>query len=354
MNRNFEKMFDVACNAETGKDYKFPNSDGRGMSPEEQSTFLRLSVNRFVFDHTQDVVSGNGNETVKLRAFSGSADLPQLTKDVFNVTQQTPEYDMGWAQVFRTIPLLQGQLNWEIASTGTGVTFRAIPEGNSVEIYSLKGEKKLASIQKYGTGFGVSWEMIEGRKLYQFVQALEDIRNKLYRLWADIHYGILVDAAKTTRKTATKYDTIGSNELVKDINTLNAAYLKVAEVNKDSGYGMTSNTPMRLFVSPKLLPRINAALGASRSDLTRSSGTGVTVPFPIQVTGTWTDKIKYDDTTEEGILVLPGNKIQNAVYMREMGFRSSDNLTLSDIQTYWSAFGAIVGDTNQVELVKFK
>ena len=55
----------------------------------------------------------------------------------------------------------------------------------------------------------------------------------------------------------------------------------------------------------------------------------------------------------KGILVLPGRKIQNSVYLNELGFSRQEMESLNELRTYWTAFGAIIADTDQVFELSF-
>jgi hypothetical protein len=191
MNVDLERMFDlvVHMNENAGEDYVLEKKKGIVLNYKQQGHVLNKSIQAFM-----QAVAVKDSDNKIIQAFSGSSDLPQLTKDVFNVTQAVPEFDTFWQQSFRGIRLRRGQLSWEIADVETGMTFELIPEGGKCKFYSVSGSKTDAKIEKYGMGIGVTWEMIEARKLYQFINLMEDVRAKLNNLWADVHYGLLATA----------------------------------------------------------------------------------------------------------------------------------------------------------------
>ena len=57
--------------------------------------------------------------------------------------------------------------------------------------------------------------------------------------------------------------------------------------------------------------------------------------------------------TNKAVLTLPGNKIQNAIYLQELGMSERKPLTLDTIYTYWTAYGAIVADDDQCAMLSF-
>lgn len=332
---DIEKVFDVVrhrLDPETkGTPYK---GFSKPLSVEQQDAFLNKSIQMFIHG-----VAETTDKAIRLQAFSGSSDLPQLTADVFDVTLAAPNFDLSWQNVFKGMKLQKGQLFWEISDVSNGIEFKEIPEGGKVEIASLSGNKAKVDVKKYGAGLGITWEMIEGRKLYAFAEALETVRAKLYKVWADTHYALLSAAAQNHQ--ISWQGTSSETTLERDIMTLNAGAYQIANACKDKGYGDTANAPLILFISPLYKTRIEAARN-NQSSAFLSSG-GQRLQWPIEVYYTFNSQI----TANKGILVLPGNKIQNAVYLRELGLSRQEIESLSEIRTYWTAFGAAVGDDAQ-------
>ncbi len=343
-NTHLEKMFDLVVHMRE--------------KPETNYTLIGAKKNKIVLDYKQQGLvlnksiqaffQGSGkiqNEKI-IQAFSGSSDLPKLTKDVFNVTMATPEYDTLWQQSFKGIPLKKGQLNWEIADVASGLTFNLVPEGGKAKFYGVSGNKVTVGIEKYGAGLGVTWEMVEGRKLYQFVDQMNIVKARLNELWAGIHYGLLATAGASHQVA---YQS-GTTTLEKDIATINHAYTTMGALLKSKGYGDTANAPVILYFSPTLKARMNQALKAVQSNIVQSGKTSAgAVVFNVNLATTWNSAVPAN----KAIMVFPGQKIQNSMYMQEMGLSERDISTLSELKTYWSAFGATVADTEQCSEVAF-
>lgn len=341
---NMNLLFDLATSISEGrkdhhasgdKVFKINGKDVKLSMPEQERALTR-SIQAFM--HTPTV----GKKESRIQAFSGSSDLPQLTADVFNNTMATPNFDLAWQEAFRGVQLSKGQLFWEIATTSTGMVFKEIPEGGKIEYEGVAGSKAIVNIKKYGAALGITWEVIEGRKLYQFVQLLEDARAKMYQLWADVHYGLL-DSGATGHDVSWQL-AVTDKILDRDIATINAGAFAIANACKDKGYGDTANAQFMLYGSPALRPRINAALRATNSELATGSSQGVTVDFNVTPKYTFNSAI----ASNHALLVLPGQRIQNAVYLRELGLSRQEIESLTELRTYWTAFGAAVGDTDQV------
>lgn len=347
--RNFdmERVFAVARHMNDPETRGTPYTKfKKPLSPAEQSQLLQISLQAFV--HGVAEVDGDGDsKRVSIQAFGGSSDLPVLTKDVFNVTMQAPNFDLAWQRVFKGIQLLKGQLSWEITDVTNAIEFREIAEGGKVDIAPFSGNKATVSIKKYGAGLGMTWEIMEGNKLYAFAENLEIMRAKLYALWANIHYGLLATAGASRQ---TSWQGASSDKTIdRDIATLNEGAYQIGNLCKAKGYGDMANAPMVLFAPVTLKARINAALRASREQILALGGKGTPVDWPIEVAYTFNTNISSDNA----LLVLPGNKIQNSVYLRELGLSKQEIESLNEVRTYWTAFGAAVGDADQVRELSF-
>lgn len=338
---DFERTFDllVHMRKNPGEDYTFDKKKNIVLSHKAQAFVLHKSIQAFF----QGVGVMEGDKIIQ--AFSGSSDLPTLTKDVFNVIQTVPNFDTFWQLAFKGVKLKKGQLSWEIADVASGLMFELIPEGEKVKFYGVSGNVVDAKINKYGAGIGVTWEMIEGNKLYQFVDLMGQVKAKLNDLWSDIHYGLLGTAAATN---PIAYQLAGTDPILdRDIATINKGYETIGAACKDKGYGDTANAPMVMYCSPSLKARINQAMRVTTSEIVRSIGHGQMVEYNVAAKYTWNSNVP----TDKALMCIPGFKTQNAVYLQELGLSEQDIATLSEMRTYWSAFGAIVADTDQfVEL----
>ena len=349
MSVQLSKIFNLALhmNDHPHEDLVFDKKKGVVLNYRQQGTLLNRSIQAFM----QGVGSKEGERTIQ--AFEGSAELPVLTKDVFNVTQAVPVFDLAWQAAFQGIQLQKGELSWEIADVSSGITFRLIPEFDKVDFYSLSGEKEVVPVQKYGAGLGLTWEVMEGRKLYQFVDQMLQARARLYELWANTHYALL-DAAGALNIIA--WQGAATDPVVdRDIATINLAYETLGNACKAKGYGDMANAPMLLYALPSRKARIMQALRATSVDMIRGRHSAVatgafagqTVEYNITPYFTWNANI----VAATPVLVLPGNKIQNSMYMQEMGLSERDIESLIELRTYWTAFGATVADTDQCSRV---
>ena len=347
-----DKLFDMVCHMRDNPNKDYQITKAVALNREQQHSLVKRSIQSFMQAETGTIDEVNGKPRL-IQAFSGSSDLPILTKDVFNVVNTVPNFDTSWQMSFKGIQLKRGQLNWEITDVATGIVFELVPEGGKAKFYGVSGNKVTAGIEKYGAGIMITWEMIEGRKLYQFIDMMNQVRSRLFTLWGDVHYGLLGVGAAVNAITWQGVAT--DPTMSRDIATINAGYTQIANACKDKGYGDTANAEILLYVSPLLKDRVMQAFRATSNDMTAgrvvsiSGIDGRIVEYNVRPIFTWNTAI----TANTGIMILPGNKIQNSAYMQELSLSEKDIETLNDLRSYWSAFGAVVADTDQCAQVSF-
>lgn len=345
---DLEKIFDLVVHMNRYPDDKYRMDKKVILNRRQQVNVLKKSIQAFMHK------TGVKHDNKIIQAFSGSSELPILTKDVFNVTVATPNFDLAWQNAFKGVQLKKGQLSWEISDVEEAMVFELVPEGGKCKFYGVSGSTQTIGIQKYAAGLGVTWETIEGRKLYKFIDQMTLARNKLYELWADIHYGLLAIACAIN---AVAWQGVANDPVIdRDIATINKGYTTIGEATKDKGYGDTANAPMILFASPNYKSRINQALRATKAEMItgrrdNSPGSvgGQIVEYNVTPYYSWNSAI----TADKALMILPGNKIQNSVYLRELGLSEKDIASLSELRSYWTAFGATIADTDQCALLSF-
>ena len=282
-----------------------------------------------------------------IQAFSTTSDFSTVASNIFNVTTEVTNYDILWQQAFRSVPLKKGQLRWEIHTANDGVTFSEIPEGGKIKYLGMSSSKSTVYVKKYGAGLGITWETIEGRDVIKFIEDMETARSAYYNQLGSIHYGLLATAGATN--TVAYQGSSGDSVLDRDINTINKGYEEISNDNKDSGYGDTVNARYFLYAAPTLKSRINRALRATSVEVANLGGRGQVVDANVDPVYTWTSQI----SANKALLVLPGKKIQNAEYMALKTMSKLDQDSLNTYKAHWTAFGAAIGDNDQVYELSF-
>jgi len=345
-NKQFERLFDMVCYMNDGAqgDYVLETKKGK-------RSYKAKQVQAFVAKGMHDMLLASytpiGKDSPKaIQAFTGSTDLVKIETNVWNAFQETPNFDMLWQEAFRSVPLRKGQLEWTIGNVVSGVILQLLEEGEKVNYAKISGTSQKGSVDLYGSGLEMSWKTVEGRDLAGFYNAMMDFRNKRMKEYADLHYALL--AAASLNETVS-WQT-GTTILDQDINTINLGYNTIGDATKDLGFGDTANVRMILYASPLLRSRINAAFRATASDVVRGGNKGQSlIDSNVDVRYSYNAAIPAN----KGVLVLPGNKIQNSVYMQEKSFERLNPDNLSWLKSSFTAFGAVVGEVAQTAELSF-
>lgn len=283
--------------------------------------------------------------TKKIQATGVSTDFAIVTKDSFNVTIETDNFDMGWEQAFKSVPLGKNQDSWQIYNVANSLTFRKVEEGGRIEVDELTGTIQTAYVDYYGGAIGWTDKMIRFRKVAAMMDLMSVFRNKFWANKADNHYILLATAAALN---VTAYQGVAADgQARRDIRTINQAAFTLTDRLKDKGYGDMASAPLLMYANPFDEDRIEGAFRTISNALVSTNN------IAQQVTARRIKRIyTYNSNIVSGspILVLPGQKIQKAEAMSPTTFTSpKDPLTLNQLQSVWAIYGAIVGDTEQCQ-----
>lgn len=279
----------------------------------------------------------------KIQAVGVSTDFAVITKESFNVTIETDNFDLGWQAAFRQVPLGKNQDSWEIYNVSNSLTFYKVEEGQRIETAGMVGTTALASVDYYGGAMGWTDKMIRFRKVPAMIDMAGVFRNKFWANKADNHYALLATAAAL--RNVAYQGAAADGRTQRDILTINRAAFLLGDINKDKGYGDAANAPFILYANPNDEERIEGAFRVTSGQLAAARESGVSI------TGRRIKRVyTYNSNIVSGspILVWPGQKNQRADAMAPTVYNQEvDALTLNRVQAVWAIYGAIVGDTNQ-------
>jgi hypothetical protein len=280
----------------------------------------------------------------QIQAVGVSTDFAILTKESFNVTIQTDNFDMGWEQAFKSVPLGKNQDSWEIYDVANSLTFYKVEEGQRLECASMTGTKATAYTDYYGGAIGWTDKLIRFRKIPAMMDMASIFRNKFWANKAANHYSLLATAAAIN--TVAYQGAAGDGQLRRDVQTLNLAAYQLGNTLKNKGYGDMANAAFIIYANPFDEDRIEAAFRATTADIV---GGGLNIGQ--QLTRRRIKRIyTYNTSITAGnpIMVKPGQKLQRAEAMSPTVYTQEvDVLTLNRVQAVWAIYGAVIGDTDQ-------
>lgn len=284
----------------------------------------------------------------KIQAVGVSTDFPIITKESFNVTIESDNFDMKWEMAFRNVPLGKNQDSWEIYNVANSLTFFKVEEGQRIEVAGISGSKATGVVDYYGGALGWTDKMVRFRKVPAMIQMAETFRNKFWTNKANNHYALLAAAAALS--ITGWQGAVGSGRTRRDILTINRAAFDLTNRLKDKGYGDMANAPLIMFANPFDEDRIEAAFRALTSSMVSVLGQNEVAE---QITARRITRVyTYNSNIVAGspILVLPGQKIQKADALAPTVYNQEQDIqTLNRVQAVWAIYGAIVADTEQTQ-----
>lgn len=286
-------------------------------------------------------------EKARLQAFMTKSDLPDIITNMPDIFRNVDNFDSGWMLAFKDRALDPGRKEWELVTFTNGITWRLMGEGERAVVEGITGDVRYGSCNRYSAAVGWTYDMINYRRLGSMVELALEVRNSYFEDKANRHYGLL---RQSKTGTTTNYDTTGSTQLDKDINTLNSAIVTMSNQLKDKSYGDVVNATYLLYIKPHLKARMIRALANTAQDV---QGMPQRVIYNIQPVVTWNANAFPENTTTDALLVLPGQKIQKATALDMLTLGDTDNLSATYTQAFHSFYGAVVGDGEQLGAVKF-
>lgn len=277
---------------------------------------------------------------------SVSSDFPIITKESFNVTIQSQNFDMGYEKAFKVVPLGDNQDSWEIYDVANSLTFMQVEEGQRIDVAGFTGTKTTAYVDYYGGALGWTDKMIRYRKVAAMLDLAETFRNRFWTNKANNFYALLAAAGALN---VTAYAGVAADgQLQRDIQTINLAAFTLTNRCRNKGYGNTADAQLIMYYNPRDKNRILAAFNVTTAALAAAGRTGDTVNYSILPIPTFNQFV----TAGSPLLILPGNKLQRAEGMAPTPYGPEmDILSLNRVQSVWAIYGGIVGDTDQAETV---
>lgn len=262
---------------------------------------------------------------------------------------QLPFYDEGWKEFFKVLDFTNsGKGGFRQFTLENTIHFDLVPPGDKAVIYNVKGSKEMIDFDKYGAALEWDKTQFEDAEWAQIADMLTSFRNAAYRDLAVAHYGLMEDVAAAKAiiawqapEPAALAATDATYTANRDVQTINLACQTIALACRDKGYALTPQSTFVVFTPLQLRGRIRKALGLA---LQGFGGSPLHLDFNIRQATTMLLK-----TTDEYIVVLPGEKAQSGMRMNLEELTEENILARSITQVDWLRYGAGIGDTDQVE-----
>ena len=283
-----------------------------------------------------------------MQAYATAADFPTSVLDVMAKYQQTTYFDTAWEKAFKMLDLRGSNRNgFEIEDINDAMSFRVVPEGMKAKLYGMSGEKATVTLDMYGAGLSWSRRLFDDREYWTLENNAIAFRNKWWSSKAQNHID-LIDAVSAAINLAWQAVTPAGvpttdkdYNAIRDVNTINKACETILIACMNKGYGVTPSTPFIILAPIQLKGRLTNALPIVQQPFSRS-----------------TERLYYNVTpyyslmlseTDKYYVILPGHKLISANRMDLTLFSRFDEMSYADHTVGWGRYGAVIGDSDQLQ-----
>ena len=359
-------LYRASCHAYQHPDEPFAEEGFPRLTPAQRDAFVDDTISRFVTGsggapHGQRISAFTSlHEKHRIEAFTTRDDIAQPDRLTFRVFADVPYSDEFWRPAFSPVTVEMGEREWEIHNVNNPVTWEKIPEGGQVRTQRVDSTKATYSLDDYSTEIGFTRQVMTGRRLYLFIEALMQARASYLKTLAEAHYEVLRTAARSTAASRISWSaTPATSILDRDIATVNSGLSKIAQDLKDVVENLMSMAYI-LYCPEQLEERMIAAVRARTQQLVegRAAGAASEIKRRLMIAPTLSDKFGDPADTSEAAthcnLIYPMRKFQAADDGTMLDtYRVTDPKSRNDCRMFWSTWGIAAGDSRQAVQLAF-
>lgn len=294
---------------------------------------------RGALQHFFNVPQTDKEVRAALQHFATTGDFPANINQVIEKIHQTPDWDLGYEQVFNIRDFTGTNASgFDILDVQSGLAFQKVETGEKAKVYKMSGAKTSVSFDMYGGALGWDRKLFDDKQYWDIEDNAIEFRNKAFQDRAADFYA-LIEAV--TGEDVTWQGVTADSEVDRDIKTIRQAAYTILNDVKNSGYGVNANTELKLLAPLFLKDRILRALSQLNQAFAGSSKAlnyNITPVFTLMLSS---NSYYY--------VCLPGRKMKGGYRMNLTLFADFDILAYADTVAGWQRYGGAIGDTNQVK-----
>jgi len=287
-------------------------------------------------------------QTFGIQEYTTKSDFPAQILDIIEKYHTgTEDVDTGWRKVFDVRDFTGSKKGgFKIRSMGSGLVFRRVPTGDSVDVYKMTGTDIEVDFDMYGGGLGWERKWWEDEEYWQASETALEFRSKYYNDMADAHYALIeaigasIDVTWQNPDPAALAAADSMYTVSRDIQTMNAAALAIILALKSAGMDINPGTQLGILAPENLRSRITRTMAVTYGI--------ASMKVPMQVayamTPTFTNRLL---ATDKYYIFVPGRKAKSGNRMDLTTFTDFDLLSYSDTVAGWGRYGAGIGEVDQ-------
>jgi hypothetical protein len=251
------------------------------------------------------------------------------------------EIDNGW-QAFFDVRDFSGvrTSGFKVRDVQSGLTFTKRPKGGRARIYRVTGTEAYVSFDMYGGGLEFDQAWFDDQEWWLIEDNVAEFRSAWYRDKAAVMYG-LIGALDSGYNVA--YDTTGSTQLEKDVNTLNTAIAAMITALASAGYAVTANTTVNVLSPIQLKARLNRALNSTYVTI-GTAGASLKVEYNVNPIYSTNVIDGGSACTDKWFVGVPGLKNKVGEKMGLTVFTDFNKNSYTQDSVGWGRYGAYLNE----------
>jgi hypothetical protein len=270
--------------------------------------------------------------------FTTSSDFPVDIKELIDRYHMgIEEIDTGYLEFFQERNFAGTTASgFRVREVSSGLTFEKRAEGGRAKIYRVSGTEVFVSFDTYGGGLEYDQAWFDDQEWWAIEDQTVEFTSGWYRDKATVMYGLI---GNLTSSNNVAWDTAGSNQLEKDINTLNTAAAGLLTAMKTAGWAVTPATPIKVLSPIELRGRLQRAL-AAQYITPATAGAHLKVEYNITPVYSMNVQNAGAAATDKWYMGVPGLKTKIGEKMPLTVFTEFNARAFATTAVGWGRYGA--------------
>lgn len=290
----------------------------------------------------------NSLRAAGVRELTTKSDFPaEVLSTIEKYHTGLEEIDTTYQEVFDIIDFTGTKEDgFKIRDVTSGLTFRKIPAGDTVDVYSMSGTEVDVGFDNYGGALGWEKTWFDDEKFWTVDDTAIEFRKKWYQDVAEIYVALIEAVAGQDQAWAAHPDGVASGvvgyQVGRDIQTINNATTNILEDLKAAGMAVSPSEMFILWAPATLRSRMNRALAANYE--LKNTGMGA-LEVAGNVTPRYTTLMSSNDYY---YVILPKRKLKGGNRMDLTVLTDTDILAYTEVAAGWGRHGGGIGEDNQI------
>lgn len=259
------------------------------------------------------------------------------------------EIDTGYQSIFDIIDFTGTKKNgFKLRDVTSGLTFRKVPVGDTLDIYGMSGTEVEITFDRYGGALGWDKTWFDDEEFWTVDDTALEFRAKWFKDVAETYYALIEAVSGQDLSWQDHPDGVATGtpgfQVGKDIATMNQAAVNILDDLKTAGFNLSPNEPFLVLAPTALKRRIDRALSSKYS--LQNTGMGLT-EVSYSMTPIYSQLLS---SSTEYFVILPKRKLKGGTRMNLTVLTDMDILAYTEVTAAWGRYGGGIGENDQIQV----